>query len=476
MPTSRSLRSLTLSLLLLTGVASAQKWTGTITVRPSANLTPNSTLPNSIKLTGLRDIADNYEKSHPGIKIKFVDIPNDNFNTLVRAKAASGELYDIFSTNWYELLGNLPEGIALDLRPYFAKKSPYAPNAKTWGDALNKTINGAMSGPDGSIYTLNGDWVATSFYYNPTLFKKARIQREPRTWQDLISAAKKLKAAGIPVGTGVPIYSWYQRLFLTNFYAKDYGELQSPDHIPGMSALDQAVAIKKGILSTKDARFMAWWPILKEFTDYWNKDFFTTLPFNSADTSIQDFIGGRAAMIYNGSWTGPQLNQAGMKWEAFNFPLVNKNVTRYSTNLNTAGQVGGPQGNYQWQVASPKANKSLSEKGKLDAVIDFLMYLGSPRVAETVINESPSNVPTIPGAKAAPGTDLLLEQSETKLTPVWLDSVSSSLDQDMQRTFGLYLTGSIDLQTATNQVQANLDKALRDFERENGVIDLKKYQ
>ena len=105
-------------------------WQGTITVFSQA-YTPNSTLPNADQLVAFQSIADEYQQLHPGITIQFIDEEILEYDTVLRTKAAAGELWDIFWAQWGNLNGNYPEGIAVDLTPYLDQPNPYIPgNAK----------------------------------------------------------------------------------------------------------------------------------------------------------------------------------------------------------------------------------------------------------------------------------------------------------------------------------------------------------
>ncbi len=460
---------LTLGLLGFVAVtAQSSTWTGTISIF-AQGLTP--TQKNNLK--AMREVADQYQSQHPGIKIQFE--PSDYFpeyGQVVRAKAAAGELWDVFWAQWTDLNGDFPTGIAVDLKPYFAQKNPYIPSSPTWGAAMNQTVLGMSTAPNGAIYNINGDWVTTNFYYNKDLFAKAGIKSAPTSWVTLLSTSKKLKAAGIPAGLGVPIYSWWQRHFLTDFYTKDYKTLSGYDKKPGMSALDEAVAAKKGILSPKDARFMSWWPKFKELTDTWVPDDFTAGPFSVKET--EPFIAGKSAIYYSGSWVSNDLVKAKLNFSSFNFPRLSKRDFEFATGRDVAGQVGGPNAGFQFAISTPKANKTLAEAGKAEAVLDFLRFLGSPKNVEKVVNEQGSFVPTWPNTTPKPGLESLNKQTKALLEPVTMDNFGPKIGGDMQRIFGAYLSNNITLEEATKQVQAAIDASVDAYEKTNKV-DLSKY-
>ena len=124
--------------LALASEEAAPGWTGTITMRAQA-YTPNARDDES-PLVAFQEVADAYEAEHPGITIEFIDEEIPDNNNDIRVKAAAGELYDVFWAQWSSLNGTLPQGIAVDLAPYFAEPNPYAPDFETWAEAMNPTL------------------------------------------------------------------------------------------------------------------------------------------------------------------------------------------------------------------------------------------------------------------------------------------------------------------------------------------------
>lgn len=155
-------------------------WTGTITMF-AQSYTPNAEFANQNDLTALQDAADAWQADHPGVTIEFVDEQFEGYNDIVRARAASGELWDVFWAQWGSLNSTLPEGIAVDLTPYFEQPNPYAPDADTWQEVMNETIISETRSPSGASYNINGDFVATAFFYNADLFEQAGIESTPTT-------------------------------------------------------------------------------------------------------------------------------------------------------------------------------------------------------------------------------------------------------------------------------------------------------
>ena len=466
------------SALMSAAHAAPGAWRGTITMVAS-DYTPN--FPGQTRpLKVFQQIASEYEKKYPGIKIKFHTEPIPDTNTMIRVKAAAGELFDVYWAQAYSLNSTLPKGVAADLAPAFRQPNPYIPGNKAWQDVMDKAQLAESRTPAGEVYTLSGDKVVYTIFYNKDLFKKAGISKVPASWTELIAASKKLQAAGVYPMHAVPAYPWWSRHFLTDLYSKDYAKLTGYDGLPGQSPLDEAVAIHKGILTPKDDRFMSWWPTMKQFTDTWPRDYLTADPGKNYD-AFQDFVGQKEAMLYEGSYKTREMLDAGVKFPvgAFNFPRLTKKESKYATGVNTANAYTGT-GGFQYAMSTPLANKSMREKGKTEAVLDWMRFFGTPRNLQRLTTEQGTYVPTWPGTTARltlSNLDSAAIQAQIKQPErsIGMANASANLGWgDMQRIFGLYLSGNITLDQAKKQAQTVLDRAAADYARKNKV-DLSKY-
>lgn len=457
--------------------AAPGSYKGTITMYVQ-EYTPNWPEVKS-PLKAFQQIADEYQKRYPGIKISFWTKPIPDNNQNIRVKAAAGELFDIYWAQTADLNSTLPRGVAADLAPYFKQPNPYIPGNKAWRDAMNKQLLAESTAPSGAVYTLSADQVAYTIFYNRDLLSKAGVSKAPTTWAELLAASKKLKAAGISVANQVPAYPWWSSHFLSDLYSKDYARLTSYDGAPGQSPLDEAVAINKGLLSPKDPRFMSWWPAFKQFTDTWNKDYLNADLGKNYDL-YQDFAGGKAAMFYEGSYMTRWLQDAGVKFKlgTFNFPRLGAKELRGATGVNTANAYSGT-GSFQYAVSTRQANKTMTPE-KLAAVVDWMRYFGTPKNVQRIVGENGSYVPTWPGtaAKFAPDFDSAALSAQIKLPDRSIQVANATPNLgwvDMQRVFGLYLAGNITLDQARAQVQTVLDRASQEYARKNKV-DFSKYK
>lgn len=465
------------ALLGSAALAAPGSYRGTITMYVQ-EYTPNWPEVKS-PLKAFQQIADEYQKRYPGIKISFWTKPIPDNNQNIRVKAAAGELFDIYWAQTADLNSTLPRGVAVDLAPYFKQPNPYIPGNKAWRDVMNKQTLAESTSPSGAVYTLSADQVAYTIFYNRDLLSKAGVNKAPTTWAELLTAAKKLKAAGISVANEVPAYPWWSSHFLSDLYSKEYARLTGYDGAPGQSPLDEAVAIYQGLLSPKDPRFMSWWPTFKQFTDTWNKDYLNADLGKNYDL-YQDFAGGKAAMFYEGSYMTRWLQDAGVKFKlgSFNFPRLGSKDLRFATGVNTANAYSGI-GSFQYAVSTRQANTTMTPE-KLAAVVDWMRFFGTPKNVQRIVGENGSYVPTWPATspKFASNFDSAALSAQIKLPDRSIQVANATPNLgwvDMQRVFGLYLAGNITLDQARAQVQTVLDRAAQEYARKN-KIDLAKYK
>ena len=100
-----------------------------------------------------------------------------------------------------------------------------------------------------------------------------------------MTAAQTLKDAGITPFAGEYYISWFGRHFWSDFYSADYELLTGCDGTQGQSPQDEAAAIKAGILSTEDPRFLGWLPMWKAFTDLGSQEYVAQEPMLRLRTS-----------------------------------------------------------------------------------------------------------------------------------------------------------------------------------------------
>jgi len=228
-----------------------------------------------------------FEAKNPGVTVKIVSQPADNYFDLLQTAAISKTGPDI-ATQWTGLFD-------LKYKDYLEPLNQYIPL-----DELKKMKGIEYSSlnfnPDDGVLVVPLDLQFYNGFYNKDLFTKAGIASFPTTWDELFTACDKLKAAGITpftYGTGGQalgggFYPWYDVSYLMmHLQPADWTKLYN-GQIPWTDPAVQAQFDKWASLFTKGCT---------------NKDVLTN------QDSINQFETGQAAMTMEGTWNIAEFQQ-----------------------------------------------------------------------------------------------------------------------------------------------------------------------
>ena len=150
----------------------------------------NVTLGPGVKL--YKDIASEFQKKYPNIKLKVVPLQNEQFKTKIPIALQSDDPPDVFqSWGGGGLVDQQKAGKVADVTKLVA---PWI-----------KTIGGSAAGwqVNGKQYAVPYSVGVVGFWYNKTLFRQAGISSVPKTWPQFLAVISKLKNAGItPISVG----------------------------------------------------------------------------------------------------------------------------------------------------------------------------------------------------------------------------------------------------------------------------------
>jgi multiple sugar transport system substrate-binding protein len=135
----------------------------------------------------------NFEASHPNIKVNWSPIPGD-YPTKMRANVASGTVPDVFYLQPAMSSEYISSGKLLNLSPYMARDGVKA------SDYYSALINPFVC-TSGQVYGLPKDWSSLGVFYNKQMFQAAGLSAPTAswTWDDLKADAQKLtKNPGTP--------------------------------------------------------------------------------------------------------------------------------------------------------------------------------------------------------------------------------------------------------------------------------------
>ena len=222
-----------------------------------------------------------FEASHPGINVEIVMRGTDEHKTALRVAAGSDKGPDIYFM-WAGLgLGGeyVKAGLSRDLTDYYQKYG-WANKVSTPSMAF---VDAYGPGMNGAPYRFTGEAV----YYNKSLFEKAGIEGEPKTYVELVDAAKKLKEAGIPAFTFGGTVNWHVMRLMDVLLETECGA-ETHDALTGMTA----------DWSTTPCAVESF-----EQLQMWTRDHFLS-PFMGIDNkqATNLFLSNRAAMMLEGDW------------------------------------------------------------------------------------------------------------------------------------------------------------------------------
>ena len=192
----------------------------------------------NVAAKGLRQTVPSFEKAHPGVKVKVVDIGRtDLYDKLTVGLASNSGLPDVVTIESDRMAGyveNFPSGIW---------------DMTSVAEGIVKDFDQskwAQSKINGKIYSIPWDSGPVAMFYRRDIFKKAGIDVNTiKTWNDLIEAGKKIQQTNPGVKLMCTSYTTDDGLFrmlmnqLGTFYFNEKGEItiNSPEAIEAMTLI-----------------------------------------------------------------------------------------------------------------------------------------------------------------------------------------------------------------------------------------------
>jgi raffinose/stachyose/melibiose transport system substrate-binding protein len=288
----------------------------------------------------LKQTFSEFAAANPGVTIRMETRSVDEHKSALRIAAASKAGPDIYYM-WAGLgLGGefVKAGMSAPIDDYYAKYK--------WSDRLRPLADAytTLYPPNrhGVPYQLSGE----ALYYNKELFKKAGIAQPPQSYDELLTAAGKLKQAGIPAFAFGGSVNWHVMRLMdvmleTKCGAKTHDALK-------------AMAVKWSETACATDAF-------NEFHK-WTSEY-TLKPFMSYDQTQARklFEANRAAIMLEGDWMANQLRaetKAPQDYGVFPFPTGTGRLYGFDVNF------------------------FINPNGKKDLAAKFLDYLISDKVQQ----------------------------------------------------------------------------------------------
>ncbi len=223
----------------------------------------------------LKQVDAEFLAMHPNVTIKHLAQPHANYYQLWQTANSANAGPDVIQMHagtfgvltYPESLEPLNDRITPEMRA----------SIKGW-----ESVAGNFD-PNGTIYAIPGNLSGWVFYYNKALFAQAGIAEVPKTWDDLVAAAEKLKAAGIlPFALG---------------NADNLGTLQYLNIIfPGNFTAEESTALANGEIPYNGEQFKRVNQHLLDLISagYFDPGFASMLQWTDA---VDSFASGQSAMI-----------------------------------------------------------------------------------------------------------------------------------------------------------------------------------
>ncbi|AGT31261.1 sugar transporter [Geobacillus genomosp. 3] len=147
--------------------------------------------PSEQKL--LQQTLDDFEKTHPNIKVKY-EVIADQYMDVIKTRLAGGQGPDVFYLDAFEAPALIETGALEPLDKYVTDEFDI--------DDFEKPMLDAFKGKDGKIYGFPKDYSTLALFYNKKMFEEAGLE-VPKTWDELREVAKKLTKGKDVYGFGV---------------------------------------------------------------------------------------------------------------------------------------------------------------------------------------------------------------------------------------------------------------------------------
>ncbi len=248
---------------------------------------------------GYKEVLDRFNKDYEGkYHVTAVTTNLEEYYTKLNALVASGETPDVFIVSpGPNLTTYVDPGVAADLTPYLDAD---------WKGQFSSDAVFAQQTYDGKIYAVPLNIAAACVFYNKDIFAEAGVE-VPKTWDELLDACEKIKAAGynpITISAGT---AWCLSMLAGYLCDREGVDLAKID------AGEESWNNPKTIDAANK---------LIELSQY----FQPTAAGDTNDVATAGLYSGEAAILIQGSWAIGQMNGENPDFEAkcgvFQFPEI----------------------------------------------------------------------------------------------------------------------------------------------------------
>lgn len=230
------------------------------------------------------------KEKFPNVTLEVQKLPDEQYYTSVKTKLAAGEGPDIFL-----VFPNMANMGAIEVA-----KAGYAADLSGlsfWNNVSKAAMNDMSY--EGKPYAVAKGMDILGAYYNKDLFAKAGIAEVPKDWDSFLAASEKLKASGV-----TPIVMGDKDPWVVQF-----GMYQLAANTVYPSDPDFDKKLQTGETQLTDAK---WVETVNQYKTLYDKGYVSKNSLGMASAqAMQQFVDGKAAMIFTGTWDLPGVTAKG---------------------------------------------------------------------------------------------------------------------------------------------------------------------
>ena len=255
---------------------------------------------------GYKDTIERFNKDFEGkYHVTPITTNLEEYYNNLNAHVSAGETPDVFIVSpGPQLTDYVEPGVAAPLDEYLNKDG--------WKDTFKSDAVFTQQTYDGKIYAVPLNTAAACCFYNTEMFEKAGAS-VPKTWDEMITACDKLKAAGYTPVTISAGTAWCLSM------------------VAGYLCEAEGVSLPKladGSASWEDGKLESVGNKLLQFSEYFQR----TAAGDTNDVATANFYNEEAAILIQGSWVIGQMNGANPEFESkcgvFQFPGVERLIAK----------------------------------------------------------------------------------------------------------------------------------------------------
>ena len=416
------------------------------------NYLPNVPQPGREPLKAMAEVKEAYEKLHKDVKITFVELPEMNeqeYMAWLVSQAAGETIPHIVWGHATQIEQYEADGWFVDLMPYLSEPNPYIEGNETWFDLFYQKPVELRRSPNGALWSLPIDLVATIMYYNKDVFAASGLTA-PETWAEFMLVQQKLMAAGetpflFELKDWVN-FSWIFRVLLSHFYAPVISDMDVLGNPGQVSAEEFARAYQKGLFSATQEQHREIYRIIKEWSEFWAPGYVSS----TMQLNREKFLRGQGAMYWGMSADMPVvMSSENRDFEVGTFyvPQMTKESSPYA-NESPMHMVGGASGE-QFAITATAVRE-----GKVERCVDFLKFITVPENNNLIVSEAEKLLPIIQGAPVPSIMEPFMPQFEAGVSPLIVERFLSTKQMSMWlRYVQMLFTDSISLDGLTNETE-----------------------